>query len=135
MSLPAFPTCLITSFHFFTPFSLVSHLLPRPLTSPIFSMFLLSPMPYLFFTFYFSLSISLCHLHSFFCLACNPLLLELKAFLSLFISFISSSFPLILLSFCHLPVISLVFLPFFHLPTFCLLMPPTLGPLPSSSVG
>lgn len=62
MSLTAFPTHLITSFCFFTPFSLTSFLptLAGPLVFTIFSiLFSLSPLSYRFIIFYLSLSISL----------------------------------------------------------------------------
>ena len=96
----------------------------------IFSLFFISPLLFLFIT---CLSYLLSS-HPF--LSYSPSFISwIKSFHSLFFSSLLFYFPLVLFSFCHLPITSLVFLPFLLLPSFCPLMPRPLDPLPESSVG
>lgn len=139
MSLTAFPTCLITSFCFFIPFSLPS-LLPNPGSLPLlfsryFFLSLLCLILSLFFLslpFYFALS----PVSSYFL----PLVLFFWSYIPSFISWnesffififfpLPSYFLLILVLFCHLCYSAWSLSLFSILPSFFLFSSPTLGPL------
>ena len=135
-----FPTCLTTSFCFSPPLAALHILLPWPLAYPVFTLFPLSFLPFLYLSFlslpfYFSLSPVPAYWFPLilFCLITLASLLGFKAFVLYSFHPLHSDF----LSFSLFSAISLIcswcFLPHFLL---CApLMPPPPDPLPESRAG